>query len=249
MSNTFELDLPAWPKVDFAAFGETETVSLSRIQKLAAGYLSRNWVAIPHVTHQDEADITELDVLRKKLSEKSGVKITFLPFLIKAVATGLKRFPSFNASLDASGQNLVLKKYFHVGFAVDSPKGLVVAVLRDCDQKSVLDLAMEIADVTTRAREKGLPMTEMVGGCMTVSSLGHIGGTSFTPIVNAPEVAILGVTKAQWKPHLKPDGFGWRLMLPMSLSYDHRVLNGTDAARFAVHVAEALAQPEEFELT
>jgi pyruvate dehydrogenase E2 component (dihydrolipoamide acetyltransferase) len=248
MSHTLELALPPWPDVDHAAFGETERVPLSRIQKLGAGYLARNWVAIPHVTHQDEADITALEVLRKRLSEESGVKVTLLPFLIKAVAAGLERFPNFNASLDADGQSLVLKKYFHVGVAVDTPKGLIVAVLRDCDGKSVVELASEIATMTAKARDKGLPMTDMVGGCMTVSSLGHIGGTSFTPIVNAPEVAILGVTRAQWKPHREAEGMGWRMMLPLSLSYDHRVLNGADAARFAVHIAGMLAKPDDFKL-
>ncbi|WP_322083323.1 2-oxo acid dehydrogenase subunit E2 [Burkholderia sp. BCC1972] len=248
MSTGLELDLPAWPNVDFAAFGETETVPLSRIQKLGARYLARNWVAIPHVTHHDDVDITELETLRKKLCDESGVKVTLLAFLIKAVASGLRAFPSFNASLDASRQNLVLKKYFHVGFAVDSPKGLVVAVIRDCDQKNVVQLAQEISSLSLAAREKGLPLTDMSGGCMTVSSLGHIGGTGFTPILNAPEVAILGVMKAQWKPVRESGGTGWRLMLPVSLSYDHRVLNGADVARFVVHLGEVLGSPGTLEL-
>lgn len=248
MSHTLELALPPWPDVDYAAFGEIETVPLSRIQKLGAGYLARNWVTIPHVTHQDEADITALESVRKRLSEESGVKVTLLPFLIKAVAAGLARFPAFNASLDADGQTLVLKKYFHVGFAVDTPKGLIVPVVRDCERKSVVELASGIAALGARARDKGLPMADMVGGCMTVSSLGHIGGTGFTPIVNAPEVAILGVMRAQWKPQREGDGMSWRLMLPLSLSYDHRVLNGADVARFAAHLADMLAKPESFPL-
>lgn len=249
MSHTLELALPPWPDVDHAAFGDIEKVPLSRIQKLGAGYLARNWVTIPHVTHQDEADITELESVRKRLSEESGVKVTLLPFLIKAVAAGLARFPGFNASLDADGQTLVLKKYFHVGFAADTPKGLIVPVLRDCERKSVVELANEIAMLSAKARDKGLPMADMVGGCMTVSSLGHIGGTSFTPIVNAPEVAILGVMRAQWKPHREGEGMSWRLMLPLSLSYDHRVLNGADVARFAAHLAQMLAKPESFPLS
>jgi pyruvate dehydrogenase E2 component (dihydrolipoamide acetyltransferase) len=243
-----QLNLPAWPTIDFAAFGEVETVPLSRIQNLAAGYLARNWVAIPHVTHQDEADITELDALRKQLSQDGGPKLTPLPFLVKAVATMLARMPRFNASLDSSGKNLVLKKYAHVGIAVDTPAGLLVAVLRDCDKKGVTQIAEEAATISARARAKGLPMSDMVGGSMTVSSLGHIGGTAFTPIVNAPEVAILGATKAQWKPQRPVEGgpgVDWRLMLPLSLSYDHRVINGVDAARFAVGLGELLAQPRQ----
>ena len=238
------LDLPAWPEVDFAAFGEVESVPMSRIQKLTAGYLSRNWVAIPQVTHHDDADITALDDCRARLAQQTGGRVTPLAFIIKALVEGLRAFPRFNASLDASGKNLVLKKYFHVGVAVDTPAGLLVAVIRDCDKKGVVQVAAEIGAVSARAREKGLPMADMVGGCMTVSSLGHIGGTAFSPIINAPEVAILGVTKAQWKPQRAGDAIGWRLMLPLSLTYDHRVINGADAARFVVHVAAALAQPD-----
>lgn len=238
------LDLPAWPEVDFAAFGEVESVPLSRIQKLTAGYLSRNWVAIPQVTHHDDADITSLDACRARLAQQTGARVTPLAFIVKALVDGLRAFPRFNASLDARGQSLVLKKYFHVGIAVDTPAGLLVAVVRDCDKKGVVQLAAEIAAVSARAREKGLPMADMVGGCMTVSSLGHIGGTAFSPIINAPELAILGVTKAQWKPQRVGDTIDWRLMLPLSLTYDHRVINGADAARFVVHVAAALAQPD-----
>jgi pyruvate dehydrogenase E2 component (dihydrolipoamide acetyltransferase) len=240
----FQLDLPPWPEVDFSVFGEVESVPLSRIQKLTAGYMSRNWVAIPHVTHNDDADITELEIHRKQLTEKTGVKITPLAFIVKALVSGLKQFPKFNASLDASGQNLVMKKYFHVGIAVDTPSGLLVGVIRDCDKKDVKTLADEIVSLSTRAREKGLPMSDMMGGCMTISSLGSIGGTSFSPIINAPEVAILGVTKSQWK-QVSKDGKNseWRFMLPLSLSYDHRVVNGADAARFTVAVGEALRNP------
>lgn len=238
------LNLPAWPEVDYSAFGEVEAVPLSRIQKLTAGYLSRNWVAIPQVTHHDDADITALDDCRTRLASETGRRVSPVAFVVKALVEGLRAFPRFNASLDASGQTLVLKKYFHVGIAVDTPVGLLVAVIRDCDKKSVVQIADEIADVSTRAREKGLPMADMVGGCMTVSSLGHIGGTAFSPIINAPEVAILGLSKAQWKPQRTENGIDWRMMLPLSLTYDHRVINGADAARFVVHVAAALAQPD-----
>ncbi|MEX3957403.1 pyruvate dehydrogenase E2 component (dihydrolipoamide acetyltransferase) [Trinickia symbiotica] len=237
-------DLPPWPEVDFAAFGETETVPLSRIQKLTAGYLSRNWLAIPQVTHHDEADITSLDAFRARLAEDAGARVTPLAFIVKALVEALRQFPRFNASLDASGQSLIVKKYFHIGVAVDTPSGLLVAVIRDCDKKGVVELAGEIGAVSSRARQKGLPMGDMVGGCMTVSSLGNIGGTAFSPIINAPEVAILGVTKAQWKPLRDGDAIDWRLMLPLSLTYDHRVINGADAARFAVFVADVLSRPE-----
>jgi pyruvate dehydrogenase E2 component (dihydrolipoamide acetyltransferase) len=233
-------------EVDFAAFGAIESVPVSRIQKLTATYLSRNWVTIPHVTHHDEADIGELEVLRKRISEESGVKITPLAFQIKALAHTLKAFPKFNASLDASGENLILKQYFHIGVAVDTPKGLLVAVIRDCDSKSLQELATEVTSVSERARSKGLPMSDMQGGCMTISALGGIGGTAFTPIINAPEVAILGVTKAQWKPMRgNDDGINWCLMLPLDLSYDHRVINGADAARFLLHFAQLLKNPED----
>jgi pyruvate dehydrogenase E2 component (dihydrolipoamide acetyltransferase) len=234
--------LPPWPEMDHAQFGEVgATVPLSRIQKLTAGYLTRNWVSIPHVTHHDEADITELETLRKREAEAAGRKLTLTPYLMKALAALLAKYPQFNASLDGSGQNLVFKKYFHVGMAIDTPNGLLVAVLRDCDQKSVPQLAAEIDDLAVKARTKGLPMKDMVGGCITISSLGHIGGTAFTPIVNAPEVAILGVTRAQWKPRrAADDSVEWRLMLPLSLSYDHRVINGADAARFCADIATQL---------
>ena len=239
------LDLAPWPQVDHAAFGEIETVPLSRIQKLTGSFLARNWVAIPHVTHHDAADITALETCRKRVSAETGTKLTALPFIMKAMAKLLLKYPKFNASLDADGKTLVLKKYCHIGMAVDTPQGLLVGVLRDCDKKSVPTLAAQAAALSQRAREKGLPMTDMVGGSMTVSSLGHIGGTAFTPIVNAPEVAILGLTKAQWQPTRgEQDNLVWRMMLPLSLSYDHRVINGVDAARFCADLAALLADPE-----
>lgn len=245
----FGAELPPWPQVDFAEFGDIETKPLSRVQKLAGGFLSRNWVTIPHVTHHDDADITELEKHRKARNEADpSVKLTPLVFLIKAVVAALKQFPQLNASLDASGKNLVLKKYFHVGVAVDTRFGLLVPVLRDCDKKSIPDLARELAAVSQKAREKGLSLPEMSGGCFTISSLGSFGGTGFTPIINAPEVAILGVTKTQLKPQPAADGgIDWRQMLPLSLSYDHRVINGADAARFAAFLAQALADPKRLE--
>ncbi len=235
--------LPPWPDIDHSQFGEVgATVPLSRIQKLTAGYLTRNWVTIPHVTHHDEVDITELELRRKREGEAAGRKLTLTPYLMQALAALLARHPQFNASLDASGQNLVFKKYFHIGLAIDTPNGLLVAVLRDCDKKDVLPLAAEIDELAAKAKTRGLPMKDMVGGCITLSSLGHIGGSAFTPIVNAPEVAILGVTRAQWKPRRgADDALEWRLMLPLSLSYDHRVINGADAARFCADLATSLA--------
>jgi len=236
------LQLPPWPEVDFAQFGEVESVALSRIQSLTAGYLARNSVLIPHVTHHDDVDITAIEAYRKTRSSPSGGKLTLLPFVVKAIAGLLQEFPKFNASLDATGQQLILKKYCHVGVAVDTPSGLLVGVLRDSERKTVGELADEIADLSRRAREKGLPMKDMVGGCMTISSLGHIGGTAFTPIINAPEVAILGITRSRWQPQrATDDSIDWRLMLPVSLSYDHRVINGADAAKFTVALAVRLA--------
>lgn len=242
--SSLQMNLPPWPEADFSEFGAIDTVPLSRIQKLTGGFLSRNAVVIPHVTHHDEVDTTELETVRKQQAEARGVKLTTLAFIVKAVERALRQFPQFNASLDASGQNLILKKYFNVGFAVDTPKGLLVPVIRDCDKKSVFQIADEIAAVSAQAREKGLPMSQMTGGCMSISSLGSIGGTGFTPIINAPEVAILGVTRSQWKPYRESNGeLGWRMMLPLSLSYDHRVINGADAARFVAAIGESLRQP------
>lgn len=238
------LDLLPWPKVDFAKFGEVETKPLSRIQKISGANLARNWVMIPHVTHNDDADITELEALRVALNkeyEKAGVKFTMLGFLIKAVVAALKKFPQFNASLDATGENLVLKKYFHIGFAADTPNGLVVPVLKDADKKGIVDSAKEISTLAAKAREGKLGPAEMSGGCFSISSLGGIGGTSFTPIVNAPEVAILGVTKSAMKPVWDGKAFQPRLILPLSLSYDHRVIDGALAARFTAYLAQLLA--------
>ncbi len=235
------------PEVDFSVFGPVEKAPLSRFQLVASRILARNWASIPHVTHQDEADITELENLRKELNARHApVKITPLPFLIKAVVAALKEFPRFNTSLDADGRNLVWKKYFHIGIAVDTPAGLLVAVIRDCDSKSLVTIAQEAAALSSKARSKGLTMAEMSGGCFTISSLGSIGGTGFSPIINAPEVAILGVTSTQWKPRRGGDegnSIDWRLMVPLSLSYDHRVINGADAARFTRYLADQLQRP------
>ena len=245
----FGSDLPAWPQVDFGEFGEIETRPLSRVQALTGKYMARNWVMIPHVTHHDDADITELDVRRKALNEAGATtRLTLLPYLIKAVVGALQSLPQFNASLDGSGRNLVLKKYFHIGVAVDTKFGLLVPVLRDCDRKTIHELAAELQTISAKARDKGLAMSEMTGGCFTISSLGSFGGTAFTPIVNAPEVAILGVTRTQEKPRRGAgDAIDWRQMLPLSLSYDHRVINGADAARFTARLAELLADPAALE--
>jgi len=238
------LDLAPWPQVDFAAYGEVEVKPIPRIQKLVGQYLTRNWVMIPHVTHHEEADITELEAQRPQLSAAAGIKLTPLPFLVKAAVASLKAFPRFNASIDGSGNNLVFKKYFHIGVAVDTPNGLLVPVIRDADRKPLATLAAELAEVSQQARSKGLPMDRMAGGCFSISSLGSIGGTSFTPIINAPEVAIMGVTKAFQKPVNRDGQLAWRTMLTLSLSYDHRVINGADAARFCAHFAQALGRPE-----
>ena len=238
------LNLLPWPKVDFSKFGEVETKPLSRIQKISGANLARNWAMIPHVTHNDDADITELEALRVALNkeyEKAGVKFTMLGFLIKALVACLKKFPQFNASLDASGENLVLKKYYNIGFAADTPNGLVVPVLRDADKKGIVDSAKEISILAGKARDGKLAPAEMSGGCISISSLGGIGGTSFTPIVNAPEVAILGVTKSAMKPVWDGKAFQPRLILPLSLSYDHRVIDGALAARFTAYLAQLLA--------
>jgi pyruvate dehydrogenase E2 component (dihydrolipoamide acetyltransferase) len=235
------LNLLAWPQVDFAKFGEIEAKPLSRIKKLSGANLARNWVMIPHVTQHDEADITELEALRVQLNkenEKAGIKLTMLAFLIKASVAALKKFPDFNASLD--GENLILKKYFHIGFAADTPNGLVVPVLRDADKKGILDIAKEMSALSAKAREGKLGPAEMQGGCFSISSLGGIGGTAFTPIINAPEVAILGVSKSQMKPVWDGKQFVPRLTLPLSLSYDHRVIDGASAARFTAYLAQLL---------
>ncbi|MEJ2767959.1 dihydrolipoyllysine-residue acetyltransferase [Mycetohabitans sp. B46] len=236
------LDLLPWPKVDFAKFGPVQTKPLSRIKKISGANLHRNWVMIPHVTNNDEADITELETLRVQLNkenEKAGIKVTMLAFVIKAVVAALKQFPTFNTSLD--GDNLVFKQYFNIGFAADTPNGLVVPVLKDADHKGVLDIAKETAELARLAREGKLKPDQMQGGSISISSLGGIGGTHFTPIINAPEVAILGLSKSAYKPVWDGKQFVPRLMLPLSLSYDHRVIDGAQAARFNAYLGQILA--------
>jgi pyruvate dehydrogenase E2 component (dihydrolipoamide acetyltransferase) len=238
------LNLLPWPDVDFAKFGPVETRPLSRIKKISGANLARNWVMIPHVTHHDEADITELEAFRKQSNDavaKQGIKVTLLAFLIKASVSALKKFPDFNASLDKSGENLVLKRYYHIGFAADTPNGLVVPVLKDADQKGVLAIAKELGDLSALARDGKLKPTDMQGATFTISSLGGIGGTAFTPIINAPEVAILGVTRSSLKPQWDGKAFVPRLMVPLSLSYDHRVIDGASAARFTAYLVSVLA--------
>lgn len=249
MTNSRNNQLAPWPEVDFSAFGEVEEKKLSRIQGLTGSFLSRNWSLIPHVTHSDDADITEMEARRKAWNADSDkTKITPVSLLIKALVAGLKEFPVFNSSLSSDFASLVYKKYFHVGVAVDTPQGLLVPVIRDCDKKSVAEIADELAAISEKARTKGLSMAEMSGSCIALTSLGHIGGTSFTPIINAPDVAILGVTRSRLVPvkAADSDAIDWRLMLPLSLSYDHRVINGADAARFTRCVADHLAAAELF---
>lgn len=236
------LDVLAWPKVDFAKFGPVEATPLSRIKKISGANLARNWVMIPHVTQFDEADITELEAFRvalNKENEKAGVKVTMLAFLIKAAVSALQKFPEFNASLD--GDNLVYKQYFNIGFAADTPNGLVVPVLKGADRKGVLQIGKEMSELSAKAREGKLGPADMQGGCFSISSLGGIGGTAFTPIINAPEVAILGVSKSAMKPVWNGREFAPRLVLPLSLSYDHRVIDGALAARFTTYLAGLLA--------
>jgi len=231
-----------WPKVDFTKFGTVERKDLSRIKKLSGANLHRNWVMIPHVTNNDEADITELEAFRvstNKENEKSGLKVTMLAFVIKAVVSALKKFPEFNTSLD--GDQLVYKQYFHIGFAADTPNGLVVPVLRDADKKGVLQISTEMGELAKKARDGKLGPADMTGGCFSISSLGGIGGTHFTPIINAPEVAILGLSKSAMKPVWDGKAFVPRLTLPLSLSYDHRVIDGASAARFNAYLGQVLA--------
>ncbi len=240
------LSLLPWPKVDFEKFGEVETVPLSKIRKISGANLARNWAMIPHVTQHDDADVTELEALRVALNQenakdKEGVRLTMLAFLMKASVAALREFPDFNASLDASGEILTLKKYFHIGFAADTPNGLVVPVVRDCDRKGVYQIARESSELAKKAREGKLGPAEMSGGCFSISSLGGIGGTAFTPIVNAPEVAILGVSRSAMKPVWNGEKFKPRLILPLSLSYDHRAIDGAAAARFTAYLAQLLA--------
>jgi pyruvate dehydrogenase E2 component (dihydrolipoamide acetyltransferase) len=236
------LDLLPWPKVDFAKFGPVERKDLSRIKKISGANLHRNWVMIPHVTNNDEADITDLEALRVTLNAenaKAGVKFTMLAFIIKAVVAALKKFPEFNASLD--GDQLVYKQYVHIGFAADTPNGLVVPVIKDADKKGLVEIAKEMTELSLKAREGKLKPAEMTGGCFSISSLGGIGGTNFTPIINAPELAILGVSKSKMQPVWDGKQFVPRLMMPLSLSYDHRVIDGASAARFNAFLSAVLA--------
>lgn len=246
MGGAAGIAIPPAPTIDFSQFGTTDTQPLSRIKKLSGANLHRNWVTAPHVTQFDEADITDLEDFRKSMLDeaaKRGIKLTLLAFLMKAVVNALRTFPSFNASLAADGENLVLKQYFHVGFACDTPDGLVVPVIRDVNKKDVLDIAKELAELSELARERKLKVDAMQGGCFTISSLGGIGGTAFTPIINCPEVAILGVSRADFKPvwNKATKTFEPRLMLPLSLSYDHRVIDGADGARFTSHLRAMLS--------
>ncbi|GGC76324.1 dihydrolipoyllysine-residue acetyltransferase [Undibacterium terreum] len=238
------LDLLPWPSLDFSKFGSTELVPLSRIKKLSGPNLHRNWVMIPHVTQFDEADITGLEDFRKSSNEamaKSGVKLTMLAFVIKASVAALKKFPAFNSSLDANGENLILKQYYNVGFAADTPNGLVVPVIKDADKKGLAQIAQEMGELSAQAREGKLKPADMQGATFTISSLGGVGGTAFTPIINAPEVAILGLSKSAIKPVWDGKQFLPRLMLPLSLSYDHRVIDGAMAAKFTTYLADVLA--------
>lgn len=236
-------DLPPPPKIDFSKYGETEKVELTRIQKLSGPNLHRNWVGIPHVTHNDEADITDMEAFRKSSAaeaEAQGFKLTPLVFLIKASVAALRKFPDFNASLDPSGDFLIRKKFFNIGIAVDTPDGLVVPVLRNCETKGIMELARELAEISNKAREGKLTPSDMSGGCFSISSLGGIGGTGFSPIINMPEVAILGVSRHKMAPVWDGKEFRPRLMLPLSLSYDHRVIDGASAARFTRYLASRL---------
>ena len=244
-------DLPPPPKVNFSRYGEIELQPLSKIQKISGSYLHRNWLSIPHVTQNDLADTTDLETFRKAnaaRAEELGSKLTPLVFLIRASVAALKKFPTFNASLDETGENLVLKKFFHIGIAVDTPAGLVVPVIRDCDQKDIFQLAVELSDISQRARDGKLKPVEMQGGCFSISSLGGIGGTSFTPIINAPEVAILGVSRSSISPKWDGEAFQPRMMLPLCLSYDHRVIDGANGARFIRYLAACLEDLESLDL-
>jgi pyruvate dehydrogenase E2 component (dihydrolipoamide acetyltransferase) len=231
-------------EIDFAKFGPIDTEPLPRIRKLSAANLHRSWVTVPHVTQHDEADITDLDAFRRDMkpeAEAKGVKLTFLPFVLKACVAVLKEQPRFNASLDHTGESLILKRYFHIGVAVDTPNGLVVPVVRDADRKGLLEIAAELAELSARARARKLMPGDMQGGTFSISSLGGIGGTFFTPIVNHPEVAVLGVGRMDWRPVHRDGGFVPRLVLPLSLSYDHRVIDGADAARFTTRLSQLLS--------
>ena len=238
------LGVAPMPEIDFSQWGEIETKPLSKINKLTGQFLHRNWVTIPHVTQFDEADITDMEVFRKGMAaeyKEKGIRITPLVFMMKAVVSALKEYPRFNSSLDSTGENLILKHYFNVGIAVDTPDGLVVPVVQDVDRKSLVDLAVELGEISVKAREKKLKPSDMQGGSITISSLGGIGGTKFTPIVNAPEVAILGVSRSKMQPVWNGNEFEPRLMLPLSLSYDHRVIDGADGARFTTFLSRVLS--------
>lgn len=233
--------LASSPSVDFSAWGDVKVQAISRVQQVVGKTLVHNSATIPHVTHHEEVDITGLDAKRKKFATDSGVKITLLTYLVKAAVVALRDFPKFNTSIDDTGKSLILKNYYNIGYAVDTPRGLLVPVVLNADQKSMAEIASEIAQISVQAREKGLPMSQMSGGSFTISSLGSVGGTGFTPIINAPEVAILGVTRAYNKPCEVEGELVWRTMLPLSLSYDHRVINGVDAARFCLSIGSALS--------
>ncbi|HEY8465692.1 MAG TPA: dihydrolipoyllysine-residue acetyltransferase [Solirubrobacterales bacterium] len=233
------LNLAPWPKDDFSKYGEIERVPLTRIKKIAGPNLARNWIYIPHVTHNDEADITDLEAFRKQINAEQDVKVTMTALLIKACVASLRQFPNFNSSLD--GDELIVKRYYNIGFAADTPQGLMVPVIKEVDRKGLLQIAAELRELSTKAREGKISAEDLRGSTFTISSLGGIGGTSFTPIVNAPDVAILGVTRAQMKPVWNGEEFVPRLMLPLSLSYDHRVIDGAEAARFVAHLATELA--------
>jgi pyruvate dehydrogenase E2 component (dihydrolipoamide acetyltransferase) len=239
--------LPPWPAIDFSAFGPVESRPLPRNQALTASFLTRNWTMIPHVTHHDEVDIGGFEERRKLWNSASGTaRLTPLVPLMKAVAAALTEYPVFNTSLDGTGKNLTWKKYVHLGVVTETPAGLLVPVIRNCDTRGLADIAADLADKLERARTKGLPMADMSGGCFSISSLGNVGGTAFTPIINAPEVAVLGVLPLAMRPVPEGDGVAWRRALPLSLSYDHRVINGADAARFMTFLGARLRDPTLF---
>ncbi|MDH5784525.1 MAG: dihydrolipoyllysine-residue acetyltransferase [Chromatiales bacterium] len=238
------LGVAPMPEIDFSQWGAVESKALTKINKLTGEFLHRNWVTIPHVTQFDEADITDMDAFRKELAAEyrdQGIRITPLVFMMKAVVSALKQYPRFNSSLDVTGENLIMKGYYNIGIAVDTPDGLVVPVVRDVDRKSLVDLAVELGEISIKARDKKLKPSDMQGGCFTISSLGGIGGTKFTPIVNAPEVAILGVSRSKMQPVWNGKEFEPRMMLPLSLSYDHRVIDGADGARFTTFLSRVLS--------
>ena len=238
------LGVAPMPEIDFSQWGEIESKPLSKINKLTGQFLHRNWVTVPHVTQFDEADITDMEAFRKSMAaeyKEKGIRVTPLVFMLKALVSAMKQFPRFCSSLDATGENLIMKNYYNIGIAVDTPDGLVVPVVKDVDRKSLVELAVELGEISIKARDKKLKPADMQGGCMTISSLGGIGGTKFTPIVNAPEVAILGVSRSKMQPVWNGEEFEPRLMLPLSLSYDHRVIDGADGARFTSFLSRVLS--------